>query len=141
MLTLPADTSAIYIGCEQINDTTCPLYPKYYHVKVWKYDNVDSWQPKANFCDGSGDVSWDKITLLVSPSDPKVMYIGGIRLKQIYNTHFTHHDDGSNIHDDIRYAKIYQQIPSDSGKTDIIFMGTDGGIRKTSEWAFLIAKI
>jgi len=120
----PADTSAIYIGCEEIRNLP---YPNNFRVKVWKYDNVNSWKKIIDYYDDYRDVNWNKITMLVSPSDTGVVYIGGIRFIQFIHGHSTHSDDG-HIHDDIRYAKVYQKVPAASGMKDIIYMGHDGGI-------------
>ncbi len=130
----PADTSAIYVGCQQI----IPQNGSYkLRFKLWKYDNINSWKLRINvaqdtsispgICSG---VSWNKIAILVSPSDTGVVYIGGL-----YWDKFVHWkrtiQNIENTHVDIRYGKIYQITPADTGRNDIIFMGNDGGISKT----------
>lgn len=125
----PADTSAIYIGCLVVDTGSC--YGPNFKFKLWKYDNVNSWRQTISFWQPCNDVNWNKITILVSPSDTGVVYIGGVRFKQFVHGQY-HHSCDANVHDDIRYAKVYQKIPGSSGNTDIIFIGHDGGISKST---------
>ncbi len=131
----PADTSAIYIGCQQIIPKTGNSYQ--FRFKLWKYDNINSWKLRINVDEDSliypdicAGVSWDKISILVSPSDTSVVYVGGL-----FWDKFVHGQrslsNSKNIHVDVRCGKILQITPSDTGRNDIIFTGNDGGISKT----------
>ena len=125
----PADTSAIYIGCGQV-------FPQNacwdFRFKLWKYDNVNSWKRIMDIPYACNDLNWYKIAILVSPSDTGVVYVGGTWIARYVHGQYNGSADG-NIHADIRYAKIYQKIPGALGINDIIYMGDDGGLGKTSD--------
>ena len=126
----PADSSALYVGCQQIIDAY------HFRFKLWKYDNVNHWKLKMDYDESFGylqKVSWDKIEILVSPSDTGVVYVAGILWNKFIHWNYVQNNGPSNpnIHGDIRYSKIYQIAPADSGKNDIVFCGHDGGISKS----------
>lgn len=130
----PADSSAIYVGCQQI----IPQGSSYkFYIVLWKYDNINLWNKRFDFNEdtldnGFNGVGFDKISILVSPSDTGVVYVGGIDMNRLFHWHFDYStaDHLGVIHADIRDAKIYQISPADSGKNDIIYLGHDGGISK-----------
>ncbi len=138
----PADSSAIYVGCQQI----IPQGSSYeFKIILWKYDNVNLWQERFDFNEdtlngGFDGVDFNHISILVSPSDTGVVYVGGVYFNKLVHWKYdwSSADHLTTFHVDIRDARIFQISPADSGKNDIIYTGNDGGISKkigvTSNW-------
>jgi len=127
----PEDTSVIYICCQQIF-----FQPAlHFELDIWKYDRIHSWKLWTYFSESEQDFNWDKLELLVSPEDTGVVYLGGNKGDDPFRKFKYGHGqtiNQSNTHRDARFAKIYLKDPSIPGSHDVIFMGHDGGISKSS---------
>lgn len=133
----PADSNAIFVQCAKtFNDTT--------KVCVFKYDGT-SWKLRfnkpTNTC-GLEGIGLFKNTLLVSPKDTNILYIGGnflaryINFKQSDFTKPTPEAHNTFYHVDTRFALIAKGSSlADSGRSDILFAGNDGGISKSTNGA------
>ncbi len=130
----PLDTSAVFVGCQQIVPQGSSTQFKF---KLWKYDNINHWKPRIDLIEDQvpslQGISWDKIEILVSTLDTGIVYVGGIFWNkflhgQLVGNNMNHMDS---IHVDIRCSKILKITLPDSSKHDAIYCGHDGGFSKS----------
>lgn len=139
-----ADSNAIFAQCITLfidtlaGDTVTKFC-------LFKYDGT-AWRLRVNDSLGSNlayaGLGMYKNTLLVSPTDTNILYIGGnyiARYTRFKKTAFFHPSSDSHnpfYHVDTRCALIAKgsQV-ADSGYSDIIFAGNDGGISRSSDGA------
>ena len=134
----PADAEAIYIACTAFPYNNASNN----QLNIFKYEN-NQWVRKfrCNCNDGYGPFGgcgYNKLQLLVSPTDTTVVYVGGNTFDKLVNwvdvTHTSYYFNGQNgYHPDTRFAVILQGTasPNTNGINDVIFAGNDGGISKT----------
>ncbi len=134
----PAEPNAIYIGCTVFpyNSTYVPR-----QFTIFKYEN-NQWDRKLKAPIDEqteyGGCGFFKLELLVSPSNPNILYVGGNTFDKINNWHNEIHIDydseDKGYHPDTRYALIIKNDlqPDTTGNHDILFAGNDGGISKST---------
>jgi len=139
----PVSPSSIYaIGNDTIMVKTPPdtVYKEEQRVKVWKSDNNGQTWVKmldtSNSALGKGINYW-RMELLVSPTDTGVIYIGGLTMARLrhwdMNSKLVTQANYNNYHFDTRDAVIIRGSDTAvQGSSDVIFVGNDGGISKTT---------
>ena len=134
----PADPEALYAQCGRLDSTRRPYF------YLWKYKN-SQWNLKLSYGSSGGAVQgigYFKNTLVVSPTDTNIIYVGANSIYKYRDTVNTHNTilltDAflQDFHVDVRCAVIMKSTPGDNGAADHIFVGNDGGISKTEDGSY-----
>ncbi len=135
----PADPEAIFVECATIKRDTINVDTS--RVCLFKFDG-NSWKlrlhTETNKVQLEG-LGLYKNTLLVSPKDTNILYIGGNFLIKFNQLHFSRFQplypglEHNNVyHIDTRFALIAGASKiADTGSNDILFVGNDGGISRS----------
>lgn len=132
----PSDPNLLFVACKEIPENNPDTVKR---LKVWKYNNT--WSLEIDTTSISNDIGFFKFEFLVSPTDPDVIYIGGLTMERIAKIGSYWHrivltpeaQHQPTYHIDTRDAKILGgSTPGTYGQSDTLFAGNDGGISKST---------
>jgi len=121
-----ADPNAIYLACQDTNHA---------RIKVWRSTGFSNWNLKISIPDNLYGIDYNRIELLVSPTDTSVIYLAGYDISKFIHGQlsFEYQNNDINYHVDTRCSEIIKGSDTANGSYDIIFVGNDGGISKTTD--------
>lgn len=132
----PANPEIIYAQ-SAVYDTSL----EYFYYYLWKYRDT-TWTKHLAYGSTASSVmgvGYYKNTLIISPTDSNIIYVGGnsfYKFKDTINTLTTDLPTSAflpNFHIDVRCAVLIRSAPGDTGRADKIYVGNDGGLSKSSD--------